>query len=62
MTARGRRRARSAAASVRAAVARSREARIRAIERRLNAEHDALVAMLRRVTARAEARADRRRG
>jgi hypothetical protein len=53
---------------VRAAVKRSREGRIRAIERRLNArldqlrrvgraEHDELVAMLRRVTARAGRRA-----
>jgi hypothetical protein len=62
---RGRRRARSADASVRAAVERSRAARIRAMERRLiarldalrraggRAEHDALVALLRRVADRA---------
>jgi hypothetical protein len=57
---------------VRAAVKRSRAARIRAMERRLNArldqlrrvgraEHDALVAMLRRVTARAGRRPGRHR-
>jgi hypothetical protein len=64
VTARGRRRSRDA--SVRAAVERSRASRIRAMERRLwarlaelrraggRAEHDALVAMLRRVADRAE--------
>jgi hypothetical protein len=76
-TERGRRRARSADASIRAAVEHARAARIWAMERRLGArldelrraggraEHDALVAMLRRVAdradrGRAERGADRR--